>query len=106
MSYAPPPYAPDPSDRKIIPATCLLSSKKKDGANCASVTFDVADPNDVVTTTCTDPVAVSFGACTLIYVGRTYERYAALPLIVTLVPASDVGKVPVHDAVPLARLFP
>src|ERR1017187_7145434 len=90
----------------MMPATCLLSDRKNEGANCASVTLAVVLPPPVVTTTDTVPVAVSSGACRLIWVGLTYWRYAAFPSIVTVVPPSDPAKFPVHVATALARLAP
>ena len=70
----PPPPTPDPSERRMMPATCLASSRLNEGLDCASVTVDVAVPREVVTTTGTVPVAVSSGVCRLICVGLTSQR--------------------------------
>src|ERR1039458_6748712 len=88
----------------MIPVTCLVSSRRNEGANGANVTVDVALPLVVVTTTGTLPVVASSGACRLICPGLTYHRYAGLPLMVTLVPPRDVGKLPVQVAEAPARL--
>src|ERR1019366_7583352 len=90
----------------MIAATCLLSSRRKEGANGANVTVDVALPLAVVTTTGTGPVVESSGACRLICPGLTNQRYADLPLMVTLVTPRDVGKLPVQVAAAGARLVP
>ncbi len=92
----------------MIPDTCFTaSSTRNDGANWPRVTVDVTLPLAVVTTTGTVPVAVSLGACRLICPGADKNhRYAAFPSIVTVVPPSEVGKLPVQTVVPLARLLP
>src|SRR5579862_220330 len=80
----------------MMPATCVASSKKKEGPNRANVTVDNALPMPVMITTGTTPVAASSGTCKLICPGLTYERKAALPSMVTLVPPRDIGKFPVE----------
>src|ERR1022692_2898242 len=80
----------------MIPATCLVSSRLKDGASGPRVTVEVALPVAVVTTTGTVPVAVSSGACKLICPGLTNQRYAALPSISTLVPPKHLPPQDVH----------
>src|ERR1700693_3796730 len=90
----------------MIPDTYFESISWNAGANLLSVTLDVALPLAVVATTDTVPVAVSSGACKLICPGLTNKRNAALPLISTLVPPSDVGKSPLQLAGALARLLP
>jgi len=67
---------------------------------------EAATPDGVVTTTLTIPAAALSGTCKLICVGLTNHRYAGLLSIITLVPASDVGKSPFQLKVPLARLLP
>src|SRR5579862_5179394 len=69
MSYVPPPYAPVPFDRKMMPATCVASRRKNSGLNAARVVVDFAEPATLVTTICTGPVAVSAGASRLIRPG-------------------------------------
>src|SRR5215831_11927783 len=74
MSYVPPPYAPEPSKRRMNPATCLLSRRQNDGPTAPRVTVEEAVPLDVVTTTATGPTVVSSGACRLICPGLTYHQ--------------------------------
>src|ERR1019366_1459357 len=90
----------------MIAATCFPSSTLKEGPNWPRVAVDVTVPPPVVTATFTLPVALSSGACRLICVGLTYQRYASLLLILTLVPPSVVGKSPFQVAAALARFVP
>jgi hypothetical protein len=90
----------------MMAETCLVSRRRKDGELGLNATVVIARPTLVVTTTTTWPVAVSSGACRLICPGLTIERYAALPLIVTLVLPRVVGKSAFQTAVPLARFVP
>ena len=90
----------------MIPAANFPLSRLNAGANSLRVTVDVALPLAVVTTTDTVPLAASSGACKLICPGLTNRRNADLPLILTLVPPSEVGKSPFQVAFPPARLFP
>src|SRR5580658_5777813 len=97
---------PLPFERRIMAATWIPSSRSKEGEYGISVTDEVAVPAAVITFTGTGPRALSSGACALICVGLTYDKYAGLPSISTCVPPSDVGKLPFHSAVPPARLVP
>jgi hypothetical protein len=63
-------------------------------------------PAAVDTTTETLPDVGSSGACRSICVGLTYERYAGLPLMVTVVPPSCVGKSPFQVYVWTERFCP
>src|SRR5579862_3835368 len=90
----------------MIPATRSPSSRRKEGPNSARVTMELALPPLVFTTTATDPVVGSSGLCALIWPGLANDRYASLPLMVTLVPPRDLGKLPDQVKVPLARLVP
>src|SRR5580658_4058392 len=93
-----------PFERRMMPATCLLSSNRNDGANGASVTVPEAVPPAVATTTETVPVAVSSGACTLICDGLTYSIQAGLSSMVTLAPPSVVVNVPFQEVDVLAKI--
>src|ERR1700722_9050486 len=90
----------------MTPATCLPSSRLNEGPTSPRVTVDVVLPEAVVTRTVTLPIKLSSGACRLICVGLTYQRYAGLLLMVTVVPPSDVGKSPFQIATTGARLAP
>src|SRR5580692_10512073 len=91
---------------RMIPATCWVSRRLNEGANRSSVAVELFVPPAVVTTTGTEPVEASFGACRLIWVGLTDQRYAAFPSIVTLVPPRDSGNLPSQVMVEAARFLP
>jgi len=94
---------PNPTPKSSTLSPALAGRHVGTGSN---VTVELAMPALLDTTTGTGPLAVSSGDCKLICSGLTKERYAALPLIVTLTLPSEVGNSPFHTAVLLARLLP
>src|SRR5438874_751827 len=77
-------------DWVLTPATVASTDKPGRTVCIVAVTlFDI--PAALVTVTATGPVFESDGASTLIFVGLTYCRNAALPSICTLAPPNEVG---------------